>query len=356
MENLATYMRITGSLVSNDDVNTRRSAIKDLSEAWRKSRPIEQSLATAAGIAQALYNEIPLAPFGAEIQTAVQAHASAFLYEESPLEVGIVGGMAFIEIAKAKPNATNEYTTAEVLCAAVWSALSYQQPLAEVKREQLRSEALRAAGDYVSHAADASRARSQVDDFGALAITLAAPVKKEGEAEVDPKALPSASSNFTKATLATIAALRRNAALDREELDFLWWAQLSRSRLLNKQVASLAEPLRFVTAGIEGADYLRRLPCEVHRDIVLRTLDKDPELNLKDLLSTIGEEREKIGSRYVNGLATKWPTIFPLLNALVTGQSNGPHQAVKRRASEWGARALFEAGMVRYFGTGAAKL
>ena len=356
MENLAAHMRITGTPVSNDDVDTRRLAIQDLSREWRKSRKIGQSLATATGIAQALHAEVPSAAIGAEVQTAVQAHASAFLYEESPFEVGIVGGMAFLGIAKEKPRATNEWMTSEVLCAAVWSALSYQQPLAETKREMLRSEVLKAAGDYVALAADASRARSQVDDFAALSITLAAPEKEEGETEVDSEAMPTASSNFAKATLATITALRRNAALDREELDFLWWAQLSRSRLLDKQLASLAEPVRLVAAGVEGASHLRRLPCEVHRDIVLKTLDKDPELDLKKLLTTIGAEREKIGAQYIDGLATEWPTVFPLLNALATGQSDGQEHAVKRRASEWGARALLEAGMVKYFGAGAAKL
>ncbi|WP_055335596.1 GTPase-associated system all-helical protein GASH [Ralstonia solanacearum] len=356
MENLAVHMRITGSHVSNDDVDTRRLAIKDLSVEWKKGRKIDLSLATATGIAQALHDEVPSATFGAEIQAAVQQHASAFLYEESPFEVGIVGGMAFVEIAKTKPIATEEWTTPEVLCAAVWSALSYQQPLAETKREMLRSEALKAAEDYVAHAAEASRARSQVADFAGLAITLATPVKKEGETEVTPNAVPTASTNFSEATLATISALRRNAALDREELDFLWWAQLGRSRLLGKQLTSLTEPVRLVAGGIEGAAYLRRLPCEVHRDIVLKTLDKDPELDLKKLLSTLGAEREKIGTSYVGSLATQWPKVFPLLNALATGQSDGPEHAPKRRASEWGARALFEAGLVQYLRTGAAKL
>lgn len=356
MENLATHMRISGSTVSNDDVDTRRLAIKDLSAEWKKGRKIEQSLATATGIAQALHDEMPSDTFGAGIQAAVQAHASAFLYEESPLEVGVVGGMAFIEIAKVKPTATTEWTSVEILCTAVWSALSYQLPLIEKKREILRSEVLKAAGDYVALITEASRVRSQVDDFASLAITLAAPVKKEGETEVAPTALPTAASNFLKATQATITALRRNAALDREELDFLWWSQLNRSRLLDKPLASLAEPVRLVAAAIEGASYLRRLPCEVHRDLVLKTLDKDPELDLKKLLSMIGDDREKIVAQYGDSLAMKWPIVFPLLNALVTGQSDGPQHAVKRRASEWGARALLEAGMVNYFNNGAGKL
>ncbi|WP_031209136.1 GTPase-associated system all-helical protein GASH [Mesorhizobium sp. L2C085B000] len=356
MENLAVHMRIVGSQVSNEDVDTRRLAIKHLSAEWQKGAAIEKSLATANGIAQALHGEAPCAELGKEIQAAVQKHASAFLYEESPFEVSIVAGMAFAEIVKAKPGATSEWTTPEVLSAAVWSALSYQQPLAEAKREALRSEVLKAAEGYVSHAAEASRARSPVDDFETLTITLVAPMETDGQTETDAEALPTASSNFAKATQATITALRRNAALDREELDFLWWAQLGRSRLLGKQLVSLAEPVRMVAEGIEGAAHLRRLPCEVHRDIVLKTLDKDPELDLKKLLSAIGADREKMGARYADGWATKWPAIFPLLNALATGRADGPEHSVKRRASTWGARAMLEAGMIQYFRTGAAKL
>lgn len=354
MENLAVHMRITGLQVSNDDVDTRRSAISDLSAEWQKGRSIDLSLATATGLAQALHGDAPPASLGAEVQTAVQKYASAFLYEKSRFEVGIVAGMAFIEIAKARPAPTNEWTTAEVLAAAVWSALSYQQPLAQTKRESLRSEALKAAEGYVTRAAEASRARSPVDDFEKLVVTLAAAAKAEEEAEA--KALPTASSNFGQATSATITALRRNAALDREELDFLWSAQLGRSRLIGKQLASLSEPVRLVASGIEGAALLRRLPCEVHRDIVLKTLDKDPEMDLKKLLSMMGADREKIAGQYADGMATKWPAVFPLLNALAMGKADGPEHEVKRRASTWGARALLEAGMIRYFRNGAVKL
>lgn len=354
MENLAVHMRMTGSPVSNDDVNTRRSAIKDLAQEWRKGRTIGLSLATATLIAQALQGDLPPAALGAEIQTAVQKYASAFLYEESPLDVGIVAGMAFIEIAKEKPAPMTEWTTPEVLAAAVWSALSYQQPLAATKRETLRAEVLKGAESFVSQAAESSRARSPVDDFGELEIKVTAAGKAEGETAAETP--PEASSNFEKATLTTIKALRRNSALDREELDFLWWAQLSRSRLIGKPLANLAEPVRLVASGIEAAAYLRRLPCEVHRDIVLKTLDKDPELDLRKLLSTIGADREKVAGGFVDGLATKWPAIFPLLNALATGEANGPEHAIKRRASTWGARALLEAGMIQYFRNGAAKL
>ena len=122
------------------------------------------------------------------------------------------------------------------------------------------------------------------------------------------------------------------------------------------QLNSMTEPLRLVASGVEAATHLRRLPCEVHRDIVLRTLDKDPVLDLKKLLQAIGADRDKLGASFADGWATQYPTVFPLLNALATGASDGQSDAIKRPTSAWGARALLEAGMMRYFKNGASKL
>jgi hypothetical protein len=163
-------------------------------------------------------------------------------------------------------------------------------------------------------------------------------------------------TNFKDAIARTINALRRNAALDREELDFLWWAQLSRSRLLDLPLASIPEPLRLVAAGIEGARYLRRLPAEVHRDLVLRTADADPELNLAELLDVIGADREKLVSHIPAGGWTAAPTVFPVLNALASGVAGAGPAAEQRSASTWGARVLLEAGLARMMENGVIEL
>ena len=232
MDSLAVHMRIVGTQVSNEDVNTRKSAITDFLAEWGKTRSIDQSLATASAIAQALHETQAPAALGLEVQAAVQKHASAFLYEESPLEVGIVAGMAFIQYVKPELQPMTEWTTGEVLSAALWSALSYQAQIADPKREALRIEVLNTAETKASQAAEASRVRSPVNDFGELEIT--APAPPAADAAETPAA--KITSNFKKSTAATIAALRRNAALDREELDFLWWAQLNRSRLTGKSL------------------------------------------------------------------------------------------------------------------------
>jgi GTPase-associated system helical domain len=342
MTAIANHMRMTGLQVTNEDVDTRKSAVTDLVAAWAKLTDTNVIILKAAEIAQALGgNGTPPATLGGEIESTVQTYASAFLQSERPLEVGIVAGCAAIELMSTAPGSSG-WTVADILGTALWLALSFQPALEDAKREALRASVLQVAESRSSNGAEASRQRSPVNDFGDFAIVAGA------EAEV-----PAA---FKKATLTTIEALRRNAALDREELDFLWWSQLSRSRLLNRPLSSIDEPVRVVAAGIEAAAHLRRLPCEVHRDLVLRTAHANLELDQAGLLAAIGDDRAALGKPYTDGLVSRAPRVFPLLHALASGATSVDGAAVKRTAAEWGARALLEAGLVKIHATGPAKL
>lgn len=342
MGNLAVHMRIASLQVTNEDVDTRQAAVSELVEAWGKLKQPTKIVAKAAEIAQALGGDgTPAATLGEEVERAIQNHASAFLHTERPLEVGICSGVAAIDLLSPSPGTTG-WTIPDVFAAALWSALDFQLPLQEHKRETLRTSVLERARSRTNETAELSRQRSDVSDFAELTIAVGA------EAQ--------ATSNFKKATSATIVALRRNAALDREELDFLWWVQLGRSRLLDKPLVRIDEPVRLVAAGIEAAGYLRRLPCEVHRDIVLRTLDADPELDLAGIITAIGDNREVLGSRYGNGIVAHSPTVFPLLHALSTGQTSAEGGKAPRTSSYWGSRALFEAGLAHMCDSGPSNL
>lgn len=333
MSNLAVHMRIASLQVSNEDVNTRQAAVSELAEAWGKLKTVANIVVKASEVAHALGGDgIPVEPLGVEVERAIQKHASAFLYSERPLEVGICSGVAAIELLSAAPGISG-WTTADIIAATLWSALDFQSALEEGKRALLRAAVLERARSRSSEVSESSRQRSDVSDFGELTIAI------EDEAKV--------TSNFKKATQATITALRRNAALDREELDFLWWVQLGRSRLLNRPLTSINEPVRLVAAGIEAAGHLRRLPCEIHRDVVLRTLDADPELDLTGLIAAVGNDREALGSPYVSGIVAQAPTAFPLLHALATGSTLADGAKVVRKSSDWGSRALLEAGLAR---------
>lgn len=342
MDNLPVHMRITSLTPTNEDVDARRAAIRKLSTTWGKISEIGKILSKAEMIAGSLGGDgQPHKDLGVEVQEVLQKHASAFLYTESPLDVAVCAGVATLSILGGDPG-TSGWTIADVYSNALWSALAFQPVLSEEKREKLRREVLDLAQKRSQLSAEKARDRIPVPDMGDLAVTLT-----DGSKPI---------TTFKEATAATIEALRRNAALDREELDFLWWVQLNRSRLLKRAFGNMAEPLRLVVSGIEAASHLRRLPADLHCSLVLRTIDDDPELDLKALIELIGDDRELLATAFNSSRASQHSSIFPLLHALATGELEISGAEVKRKLSTWAGRALLEAGLCRMCDNGAFKL
>lgn len=337
-DNIPVHLRITGLTPSNEDVDSRRAAVADLATTWGKIKDADQIVAKASAIAEALGGDgSPTAELGTEVQAAVQQHASAFLYAERPLEVSVCAGMATVTMMQTEPG-TNGWTILDVYTNALWSALAFQPVLVEEKRENLRREVLERAQKRSLDSAEKARERESVVEPIDLVVTIAEENK--------------VTTNFKKAALGTIAALRRNATLDREEIDFLWWSQLSRSKLLNRPMSKISEATRLVASGIEASGHLRRLPAEVQRDLVLRTADADPELDLPTLLAEIGDDRTALAGGIQAQNVTNFPIVFPLLNAIVTGAAEYEGAKEKRTASTWGARALLEGALSRMMSTG----
>ncbi|MER8779425.1 GTPase-associated system all-helical protein GASH [Mesorhizobium sp. M0977] len=341
MDNISVHMRITGLTPSNEDVDSRRAAASQLATSWGKVKDVDDILRKVAAIAEALGNDgTPTADLGEEIQAAVQKSASAFLYSERPLEVGVCAGMAALSIMKQSVG-THGWTIVDVYSNALWSALAFQPALAEEKRESLRREVLEQAQQRSLESANKARERDIVADPVDLVVTIGEESK--------------VTTNFRKAAQDSIEALRRNAALDREELDFLWWVQLNRSRLLDRPFAGIAEATRLVASGVEASKHLRRMPAEVHRDLVLRTAEADSELDLAELIAEIGENRTALVGHLSTNPALSHPTIFPLLHALSSGTTEGAGATARRKASIWGGRALLESALLRMMSTGIIK-
>jgi len=342
MDKLPVHMRITGLAVSNDDVNSRRSAIKDLSSKWAKTADAKIFVAKAAEIADALGGDsTPPASLAAEVELAIQQYASAFLASERFLEIGVCAGMAVVSLMSGKVGNTG-WTSADIYSYALWSALSFQPVLSDQKREDLRRDVLTSARERSRDSADAARARDSVPAVRELEVTIA----EDGKA----------STNFKAAVQGTINALLRNAALDREELDFLWWGQLNHSRLLERPLTEIPEPVRLVASGIEGAGLLRRLPGDIHKEIVLRSVQSDPEISLSELIDLIGVDREALLADLPEHAIVEAPAVYPLLNALIAGGADDSISDVRYKSSVWGARALLEAALANISTNGIGKL
>ncbi len=338
MKSLAQHMRISTLNPSDDEVNSRRAAGTALAGTWSKPKGTIAAINRAQQVAAALWCDLPPAALAAEVEAAVQEHSSSFLASDRPLEVGICAAVAVSGMFETKIN-VDGFSQTDIFATALWSALSFQPALQDAKREAMRVEILEGARARAMEASELARARNVVDDFSAFAIV------EDDEAKT--------TANFKKATGDTIKALRRNALLDREEIDFLWWTLVARSRVLKKPLQSIDEPVRAVVAGIEAAQYLRRLPCEVHRELVLRSLDANPSLNLNGLIAALGESREEIAKAYSGSAdANAQPLVFPLLNAIETGIADADGASIERPSEDWGARALLEAGLLRLCQTG----
>lgn len=331
--NLAQHMRISGLQVRDEDVNSRRQAANELKARWLKTTKIDVMCKRAEEIAIAVgYEGMPPQNLCAEVEAAVQVHAPAFLASERPTDVAVCAAAAFVEMLKSGTGADG-WNCVHVMATALWSAIAFQAPLHDSKREALRVDILTAARDRSMKASEEARERSDVVDFADFSVA---------DDDAQTKAA------FKKSTGVTIKALRRNAALDREEIDFLWWALVSRSRVLKRSFLKIDEPVRLVAAGIEAASYLRRLPCDIHRELVMRHVDCDLKTDLPSLLSSIGEYRAHLVHELLNkdALITANPCVFPLLHALVSGQTDAAGSAEQRPSSEWGARALLEVSLL----------
>src|SRR3546814_16981251 len=80
---------------------------------------------------------------------------------------------------------------------------------------------------------------------------------------------------------ASIEALRANAAIDREEIDLLWWVVADWSELLGRRFSPAENPAApAVASGLEAGRMLRRIPADAHRHPVLRHVCKTDPLNL----------------------------------------------------------------------------
>lgn len=333
MNKLSVHMRISGLTPTDEDVNSRQKAIVRLASAWSKIGNRNAITAKAAEIATALGGQgVPPQTLSMEVENAIQKFSAAFLSAERPLEVGVCAGMAANQVMVPKTGAgASGLAVPDVYSHALWLALSFQPVLQEEKREALRREILEDARQRSLDSSTKAREREIIPDVPEL------------DTPIDEKGI---TTNFQKIASEIINPLQRNAVLDREELDFLWWAQLDRSRILGRRLADIPEATRLVTMGIEGAALLRRFPADVHREIVLRTVDADPELDLGELVKAIGGDLAALVER-IPAKVTATPAVYPLLNALVTGASEGEGAQEKRKASTWGCRALLETAMAR---------
>jgi hypothetical protein len=341
MSNMAAYARIFETGTSDEWVEKRKNAASELRK-WFEALSPQDAIKTASAIATSLGNGSSLPE---EISTIgeekIQKQASSFVRsaDQGELQIKVVMSAVAIDIVSEVPTGRG-WTAADALAAAFWSALSFQHPLEQSKIEKLRQDLLAASSARVLLVADAARTRHSVPSIGPV--------------NIDQDSAPGAKVNqaFSRAVAPMVTAMCDNAALDREELDFLWWLLSDRSYILNEPFAGMSDVVRAVAAGFDAAAKLRRLPGDAHRNIVLRNVADGEAVSLAQLLEKLGERRAIIAAS-LGAPMTDAPAVFPLMTAIATGSSDAAFAARELSPREWGARALLE-GALHHLQPGAA--
>ncbi|TIM42348.1 MAG: hypothetical protein E5Y55_22225 [Mesorhizobium sp.] len=336
MSVMAKYVRIFWPDPKDEDVARRNKAVVTIQN-WITGFGDPWTAVKLAGVlAEAVSDGSVREEFAPQVEKAiVDAGSDAFVRDGHDLEMIVVTLVAALDLIRQPRLDDSGWSAVDALAAGLWSALTFQQPVVEEAIELLRQEVAVAARERTMRIAEHSRLRAPVPEIGPLTLSEAQPTNGRANAA------------YRKATEPLVKALRENAELDREELEFLWWTIEDWSDCLNGRLSDAHPVVRAVVAGIDGASKLRRLPASGHRNVVLRGVPAGEPAALDTLLTALGQHRATIVKAIDAARVGEASSVFPLLTAIGGVDAERPGAEVQRDAREWGARALLERGIVQ---------
>jgi hypothetical protein len=336
MSVMAKYVRIFWPDPKDEDVNRRNAAVATI-QAWISTfNDPWIAIKLASALADSAADGQARDAFALKVEQAiVDAGSAAFVRENHDLEIVVVALVSALDLVRRKPDDSGG-TPVDALAAGLWSALSFQSPTSDEPMELLRQEVLGAARERTMLIAERSRRRIPVPEIGPLTLPEAQPTGTR------------ASTAYRRATEPLVKALRENAELDREELEFLWWKIEDWSDALEGRLSDADPLIRAVVAGIDGASKLRRLPASGHRNVVLRGVPAGSPASLTVLLAALGEHRSTLAKSINADQIGQSSAVFPLLTAIASGDTQPAGADIERDARDWGARALLEGGILHF--------
>ncbi|MER9291868.1 hypothetical protein NKI44_27135 [Mesorhizobium sp. M0614] len=335
MSVMAKYVRIFWPNPKDEDVIRRNAAVVTVQSWITGFEDSWSAIRLASELADGVADGKARDEFVTKVEQAiVGAGSAAFVREDHDLEIIVLALVAALDLVRREPDDSG-WAPVDALAAGLWSALSFQSPVSQEPVELLRQEVLVAARIRTMLIAERSRKRAQVPEIGALSIPEGQPTGTR------------AKTAFRKATEPLVKALRENAELDREELEFLWWKIEDWSEALDASLSGADPLVRAVVAGIDGASKLRRLPASGHRNVVLRGVPTGNPATLAALLAALGNHRATLAKSIDSERVGRSSTVFPLLAAIASGDAARSGADIERDARDWGARALLEDGILQ---------
>jgi hypothetical protein len=332
---IAQHIRIFEKTPDDDFVQKRTKVIDALATKFLSSNDVGILLQLAADLTRGVAKggAMPEARL-TEIEAAIQAQSTSFVKEGQELQLVTCALLAALQcLNNAKPS-DGMWTKRDVIAVGLWSGLGFQIPRSDERLEALRVEVLHAARNLVLATASKARVRRHVPGV-VLELQEAYDQTKTG-------------NSIQNSSRATIDALRANAALDREEIDLLWWLLSGWSKYADIQLSQLSPITAVVLAGLEAGTYVRRLPGEPHKQLLFRLITKDESFTLQQVIEGVAEQKDKLVSAFGNHqLLVGRESLYPLLHACTTGKPGGKANAAQTlKLSDWAARALLESAIL----------
>lgn len=347
MADIAKHIRIFCAEPTDELVDKRTAAIQEFGKELAQKSLIPDLLKLANSVAIGVTDPEALSEdLAVDVEAAIKRHSTSFVRAEHELEVLVCLLLALCQYLTVSKANTDERRQAEILAAALWSALSFQPPRSEQKLEALRSELMSLAQHVVLTAGEDGRRRTPVPDLSALDDATDTEEEEEATTDPDDDQFALFKESIKAGIDPTVTALRLNAQLDREELDLLWWVLGDWSRLLDERISTMAPEIAAVACGIEIGGLLHKLPAPAHKHLVLRNIPSDvPPLSLPKLAEMLESRKDRLLSRPADKRwLSDYPAVFPLLHGVQMGQlGNGGEEHSVR---DWGARALLEASIL----------
>ena len=335
MSVMAKYVRIFWPDPKDEDVNRRNAAVATIQEGISRFDDPWTAIQLASALADSVANGKARDEFASKVEQAiVGAGSAAFVREDHDLEIIVVALVSVLDLVRREPGDSG-WSPIDALAAGLWSALSFQSPIVEEPIELLRQEVLVSSRNRTMLIAERSRKRAPVPEIGPLSLPESQPTGTR------------ANTAYRKATEPLVKALRENAELDREELEFLWWTLEDWSNALDGRLSDADPLVRAVVAGMDGASKLRRLPAAGHRNVVLRGITTENFAALPALLVKLDNHRAALAKSIDVCRAGQAPAVFPLHNAIASGDADRAGGEIQRDAREWGGRALLEGGILQ---------
>lgn len=220
-------------------------------------------------------------------------------------------------IGNRQLSAHRKVSRRDSIALALWSALSFQKPLAEQRLEDVRAEMLNSARRTGVDLAHRTRVRRTLLDLDS----------------------PDAQNH----------SLRWNAVLDREEIEILRWTLADESSLLQRPYVDVGRSETVAVArGLELGLLLTGFPEFAHYKLASRELAPRAEMDLAGLVAALGEDRNALAAPFEgNPVIGGCPTVFPLLTALRGGPTVRADAIVVRSLADWCGRALLESAITK---------